>query len=229
MTTTHTDQKVMFCTEHGRVDARLVRRDHPYGTSLVRNALAYVCPVCDATLAFPSSSSGRIAQAARERDPARRREFRVPVEVEDQALAVHAAMGTLGAGEDFTLPLRLGLQVAGRERAPKESWKRFDAGPSGARARPLLTASAEQRLEGLRKTWGARSVAQVVRWLVVAAAEAVRAGLSYEHNAPGVVLDLCTPSIQSEPSEPVMIRHKTNTTPVPAVATSADYSDAQVA
>jgi hypothetical protein len=175
--TTLPREKAMKCSDDGAVVAKLVRGLHKYGDVEVRNALAYVCPKCGTALAFPQASAGRIAKALRAKEPPEALDFRVPASVEDSALAVHAALGTLGAGEDFTLPLHLGLQIAGREQAPSDSWKVFDGEPCEIRARPRLTASTARRLKGLAAEWHAESVSDVVRWLLVAASLAVAAGL----------------------------------------------------
>jgi hypothetical protein len=206
--------------------APLVRGDHRYGEVRVRQALAYVCPTCGQALAFPSSSSGRIAQAMRAREPAARHEFRVPESVVDKALMVHATMGTLGAGEDFTLPLHLGLQVAGREQQPKESWKIHDGEAAGsARARPLVTTSTMEHIEGLKRAWGAPSEAQVVRWLVVAAAEAVQAGLTCCRAQPAVLIEMQTSAVRAEP----VFHAQSSATAIPPTATTAAYLDQKVA
>lgn len=166
------------CPNDGKVEARLMRRQHRIGNLEVPNALAYVCPECDETLALPHVSGGRVTAARREQGPAAATwELRVPPEVEDLALAIHATLGTLGVGERYTLPLHLGLHLAGREPAPRPSWKVFDDCKATERARPRLSLGIHQRLEGLALEWGAPHVSDVARWLIVAAWESITAGL----------------------------------------------------
>src|SRR5688572_25689297 len=104
METNLPNEKKMTCGDDGVVVAKLVRGQHMFRDVEVPNSLAFVCPKCGKVLAFPQASSGRIAKALRAKESAETTEFRVPAGVEDAALAVHAALGTFGAGEDFTLP-----------------------------------------------------------------------------------------------------------------------------
>lgn len=170
--------RIAHCPDDGDVQASLVRGDHHVDGLRLMNALAFVCPDCGAVLAIPHQTAGRVALAKHLDQPAISRSIRVPVEVEDRALSVHAALGTLGAGERFSLPLHLGLRVAGRLEHPLEAWKIHDDAPKSVRARPRIGAAAWRRLERLQATWNAESISDVVRWLIVAASQASAAGLT---------------------------------------------------
>lgn len=169
--------KSLRCPTHGRVDAALVRGSHPIGDIVVDRLAAWLCPHCQAVLAVPHQGSGRIAAARQALATASSKDFRVPLELEDLALAVNAQFGTLGVGEPFTLPLHLGLQFVGNTQSPPMAWRVFDHLEKPVRARPRLHAQTVLRLEGLASLWDA-TVADVVRWLIVAAWHAVIAGLA---------------------------------------------------
>lgn len=177
MTKKLTSTRPMRCPDHGRVTAELRRTQQTEGGIVVDDVAAYVCPQCAKTLAVPHQAAGRIAAALQQQTATSTKEVRVPQGLEDLALAVNAQLGTAGVGETFTLPLHLGLQLAGSRTGPPDEWRAFDDDPKTVRARPRVHAQTMARLEGLACAWEA-TVADVVRWLVVAAYDAVTAGLT---------------------------------------------------
>ena len=133
---------------------------------LVKNALAYVCSTCDGLVSVPHITSGRVfAETAR--DLFKIREFRMPVEAEDLALAVHAGLGLPPTGDVYAVPICLGLRLAGSRPRPDPAWDLLDRFEASERARPCLSKETVHRLDCLHKAWDARSRADVARRLIV--------------------------------------------------------------
>ena len=168
--------KSMRCPTHGRVAAVLTRGPYTSDDEVIDDVAGYACPHCQRVLAVAQQASGRIAAAIQGRSAAPSRDFRVPREVEDLALAVNAHFGVAGIGETFTLPIHLGLRLVGDLQMPDAAWRVFDADEKPVRARPRIHQQTMQRLEGLANLWKATPT-DVARWLVVAAYDAVTAGL----------------------------------------------------
>ena len=140
---------------------------------VVERALVYVCATCGAIAATPQVTAGRIF-AVREsaRAGAAPTELRVPLEAEDLAYAVHAALELRPAGDVFGLLISLGLRHAAACKTPDDKWRLLDGLDKPVRARPVLSEETLQRIDGLQRAWGVdRST--VARWLVVAGAVAV--------------------------------------------------------
>ena len=100
-------------------------------------------------------------------------ELRVPIELEDLALSVYAALGLRPDGDIFALPIALGVRHAGMRAQVDDDWRIMDRLDKPMRARPVLSAELQARLEGLRRAWKAPDRSTVARWLLVAGARSI--------------------------------------------------------
>lgn len=147
------------------------RRAHDVDGISVADLLVLTCQRCERVVAVPQQSVGRIFAAQFAQNAVETLEVRVQPELIDVALGVHVALGIEPRGDLFSLPLQLGLRAALTRETPLRVT--FNSVAS-ERARPRLSGDALKRIQGLRRTWGMRKDADVVRSLVVLAWSAVQ-------------------------------------------------------
>jgi len=141
---------------------------------MVERALVYLCSECGAVVATPQVTAGRVFAALEtERSSVAPTELRVPVEAEDLAYSIFAALGMRPSGDLFALPIALGLRHAGMQQQVDVKWRVLDELDKPLRARPVLSSELLTRLDGLQDAWDAPDRSTVMRWLVVAGAAAV--------------------------------------------------------